>query len=228
MSGGRRIALAIFLGLAIVAAGVVVTLSRSSPRLAGSNAIVERSGVSLAVPPLGGVRCQDDEIVPRETAKLRLFFDTLDRPAGPVDVTISTGGRPGVPPRVVAHGRVAAPFRSGTQEVALSPRLSREVPGGRVCFVNHGRSAVTLSGNETPVSGSGANPSGSRLNDEPRVDYLYAAPRSWWSMAPTVARRFGLVKTSFFGSWTLWAVFGVLALLWAGTIVLLWRVVPRS
>ena len=228
MNGSRRVPVAIAAALAVVAAGVVVTLSQRAPRLAGSNAAVERSGVSLGVPGRGGMRCQDGEAVPGGTGRLRLFPGTFDRLAGPLEVTIATGGRPGVPPRVVARGRVTGPFGPGTQFVPVRPRIEHRIDFARLCIVNQGPSAVTLSGNRTPVLGSGANAFKARLDDDVRVDYMYPRDRAWWGLAGTLAERFGLVKASFFGAWTMWAMFGVLAALWAGVIVLLLRVVPRS
>jgi hypothetical protein len=223
-----RVPLAIAAALAIVLVGAVVTLSQRAPRLTGSNTTVERSGVSLGVPGRGGSRCQDDETVPAGTGRLRLFVNTIDRAAGPLEVTLATGGRAGTPPRVVARATLRHPFRTGSHEVAVAPRFATGLAGARVCFVNRGASAITLSGNRTPVMGSGANTNGERLADDARVDYMYPESRSWWSMAGTIAQRFGLVKTSFFGTWTMWAVFAALALLWVGVVVLLLRVLPRT
>ena len=223
-----RIPLAIAAALAIVLVGAAVTLSQRAPRLAGSNTTVERSGVSLGVPGQGGRRCQDNENVPADTGRLRLFVNTIDRAAGPLEVTLATGGRPGVPPRTVARATLRYPFRTGAYAVAVAPRLATGIEGARVCFVNRGRSAIALSGNRTPVLGSAANPYRGHLADDARIDYLYPESRSWWSMAGTIAERFGLMKTSFFGTWTMWAVFAALAVLWIGVVGLLLRVLPRT
>ena len=223
-----RVPLAIAAALAIVLVGAAVTLSQRAPRLAGSNATVERSGVSLGVPGRGGSRCQDNETVPAGTGRLRLFVNTIDRAAGPLEITVATGGRPGAPPRVVARATLRYPFRTGSHEVAVAPRFATGLDGARVCLVNRGLSAIALSGDRTPVLGSAANPYRAQLADDPRVDYLYPEPRSWWAMAGTIAKRFGLVKTSFFGTWTIWAMFAVLAVLWVGVVALLLRVLPRT
>jgi hypothetical protein len=220
----RRVLLAVAAALALVAAAVVATLSQSAPRLTGSNSEVEHGGVAIGIPGHGGTRCQDNELVPKGTGRVRLFLSTFERRGGPLDITIATGGREGVPPRVVARGTLAAPFGGGSHLVDVAPRFSRDLEGARVCLANRGASAITFSGNRTPVLGSGANPFQLRLDDEVRVDYLYPHSRSWWSLAGPVAGRFGLAKTSFFGSWTMWAMFAVLALLWAGVVVLLLRV----
>jgi hypothetical protein len=224
----HRVPLAIAAAVAIVMAGVIVTLSQRAPRLTGSNAGVERSGVSLGIPGRGGMRCQDHQHVPGGTGRLRLFLGTSERSAGPLDVTIATGGRAGVAPQVVARGTVAGRFGPGTQFVALTPIFERPLHEARLCIVNRGPSAVTLSGDRTPVLGSGANSFGVRLEDDARIDYMYPRDRSWWGLSGTVAARFGLVKTSFFGRWTMWAMFGVVALLWGAVIVLLLRVMPRT
>jgi hypothetical protein len=223
-----RVPLAIAAALAIVVAGAVVTLSQRAPRLTGSNALVERSGWEVFVPGRDGRRCQFGEFVPAGTGRLRLFVDTLGGPAGPLDVTIATAGRAGVPPRPVARGRLPYPFATGSYGVAVSPEFGTSLSGAQVCFVNHGRGAVGFAGNKSAVPGSGANLYGERLSDDGRIDYLYPESRSWWSLAGTIAKRFGLVKTSFFGTWTMWAVFATLTLLWVGVVALLLRVLPRT
>jgi hypothetical protein len=221
-----RVKLAIGLGLAIVGAGVLITLSLRAPREQGSNTQVELSGVAVFVPGHGR-RCQYGEHVPGGTGALRMFAAAVRPPDGPLEVTIAQPGRRGVPPQVVASARLLGLRRQSTS-APLRPAVPEDIAGAQVCVYNRGRQAVQVAGNRTPILGSGANPEHVRLPDEARIDYMRGGKESWWSVSPTIAHRFGLMQTSFFGAWTMWAMFAALAGLWAATIVLLVRNLDRG
>jgi hypothetical protein len=221
-----RVKVAIGLGLAIVGAGVLIALSLRAPREQGSNTRVELSGLAVSIPG-HGKRCQYGEHVPGGTHALRIFASAVRPPDGPLDVTVARPGRRGVPPHVVASARLPFGLSSLSTRAPLRPAVRRNLSDAQVCLYNRGRQAVQAAGNLTPILGSGANPNGERLPDEARIDYMRAGKESWWSLSPTVAGRFGLMQTSFFGSWTMWAMFAALAGLWAATIVLLVRKLGR-
>jgi hypothetical protein len=222
-----RVKVAIGLGLAIVGAGVLITLSRRAPREQGSNTRVELSGLAVFVPGHAR-RCQYKEHVPGGTHAVRMFVTAVRPPDGPLDVTIARTGRRGVPPRVVASARLPFGLRGLNPSVPLHPAVQRDLSDAQVCLYNRGRQAVQAAGNLTPILGGGANPHGDRLPDEARVDYMRQGKESWWSTSAAVADRFGLMQTSFFGTWTMWAMFAALAGLWAATIVLLVRSLGRE
>jgi hypothetical protein len=220
-----RVKVAIGLGLAIVGAGVLITLSLRAPRVQGSNTRVELSGIALFVPGHGR-RCQYGEHVPGGTRALRIFAAAVAPPDGPLDMTVARPGRRGVPPRVVGSARLRLGALSTS--APLRPAIRRDIVGAQLCVYNRGRQTVQVAGNLTPILGSGANPDAARLADEARVDYMRGGKESWWSVGPTVAHRFGLMQTTFFGAWTMWAAFAALAGLWAATIVLLARNLGRG
>jgi hypothetical protein len=222
-----RVKVAIGLGLAIVGAGVLITLSRRAPREQGTNTRVELSGLAVFVPGHAR-RCQYGERVPGGTRALRIFATALRPPDGPLDVTIARPGRRGVPPRIVASARLPSGLSTLSTSAPLRPAVRSDLPHAQVCLCNRGRQAIQAAGTLTPILGSGANPFRNRLPDEARVDYMRGGKESWWSVSPTVAHRFGLMQTSFFGAWTMWAVFAALAALWAATIVLLVRNLDRG
>ncbi|HEY1275483.1 MAG TPA: hypothetical protein VGF25_11250 [Thermoleophilaceae bacterium] len=213
-----RVRLAIGLGFAVVAVGLLISLGRSDQRLAGTNAQVQVSGNAVPV-AAGRVLCQPEGI-PADTAEVRVYVGTPARVAGPLDVTFRKGGR------VLATGTLRE-LRDGVPATAsMSPRIANEVPGAKVCFHNRGRSRIYLAGDRTPVRGSGANPYGTVFDDEPRVDYLRPGRESWLALAGTIAHRFGLEKTSFFGPWTMWVVFGLIGCTWLAAVLLLLRRLP--
>jgi hypothetical protein len=215
-----RVLLAIGLGFVAVLATLFVVLSKSDERLAGTNAQVAVSGNHVLVPPRGRL-CQPEGI-PVDTAALRVYAGTPAELAGPLDVEVRKNGR------VLTRGGYG---RLGDGQVAkarLTPPLDREVPNARICFRNRGGKKLFLAGNLTPVKFSGANPYGATFPDEPRVDYVREGSESWWSIAAVVSERFGLSKTTFFGSWTLWAVIALIAAAWLGATTLLLRHLPRG
>ena len=222
-----RVKVAIGLALAIVGAGVLITLSLRAPREQGSNARVELSGVAVFVPGHGR-RCQYGEHVPGGTRAVRVFAMALRPPDGPLDLTVARPGRRGVPPRVVGSARLPSGLSTLSTSAPLRPAIRSDLTDAQVCLYNRGGQAVAAAGTLTPILGSGANPFHNRLPDEARVDYMRGGNESWWSVSPAVADRLGLMQTSFFGSWTMWAMFAALAGLWAATIVLLVRNLGRG
>jgi hypothetical protein len=198
----------------LVVAVVVIVLSSSGRRLADTNARVNVSGVQLRL-LAGERRCQTQD-VPSGAGVVRLFSGPF---AGPLEVTIVKDGRP------VSSGRAASASAEGPVEISLEP-LEAEIPDARVCIANRGVAPIELAGNQTPLGGSSINPLfiGERLPpDDVRADFLRRGSESWWSLAPVVADRFGLRKASFFGAWTMWAVFLLVGLTWIAGLLLLRR-----
>jgi hypothetical protein len=247
-----RVRLAIGLGLLVIVGSLVAVLSKSEQRLAATNSFVRVSGADVpisgdrrcprtrpprgALPPLVPRRdslcgrrgrraarrkgaCQAESI-PAETVSLRVYAGVPAGRTGPLDVTIREGGR------IVSRATFGV-VRDGRPATAeLSPPVPQEIVPAEVCFRNRGRATVRLAGNRTALKFGGANPYGLEFGDQPRIDYLRPGEESGWALAGTVADRFGRVKASFFGSWTMWAVFGLVGLSWAAAVVLMLRRLP--
>ena len=188
-------------GLALVTLLLVVTLAQRDERRTGSNAVVLNSGVALPV-PLGRPRCQP-AVVPSGTSRLRLFGEALGG-GTVISVRLSRAGH-----RV--RSRTAYVRGEEQVDVPLGRAIDRELRGARLCIRNKGPARVRFAGNRTPVLGP-ANPAGQRLDDDVRVDFLAEGERSWWGRGPVIADRFALLKASFFGAWTLWAVLALVLL----------------
>jgi hypothetical protein len=198
----------------LVVAVLVIVLSSSGRRLADTNARVNVSGVQLRLLARER-RCQTQD-VPSGAGVVRLFSGPF---VGPLEVTIVRDGRP------VSSGRAASASAEGPVEISLEP-LEAEIPDARVCIANRGVAPIELAGNQTPLGGSSISPLfiGERLPpDDVRADFLRRGSESWWSLAPVVADRFGLRKASFFGAWTMWAVFLLVGLTWIAGLLLLRR-----
>ncbi|MDQ6750188.1 MAG: hypothetical protein M3Z33_05480 [Actinomycetota bacterium] len=196
--------IAVGLGLVLVAAVSMVALSDSAPRRSGTNATVRVAGSLVSVAP-GRRLCQPGQMVPKNTAALRVFFRFRpSSPGGPVDITVGHAGR------LIATGHLPGGLSPGSPRVPIA-RIAQDT-SATVCFANRGTRTIQFAGNLTPEYG-GNNPGGAKLPDVVRIDYTRPGPETWWTFAPVVAERFALVKSSFVGSWTLYAALGAFALL---------------
>jgi hypothetical protein len=204
-----RQAVAIGVGVAVVVAGLVVLLSQRGERLAATNSRVVVSAVDVPVRP-GQQRCTTVPFLPTRVSAARVYPNAA---ASPLELTVRSGGR------VVSSGRVAGGYGAGPLEVPLRPPR-REVTQPNVCLRNNGSRPVRFAGNYTPLSPAAAQ---SRGEDRIRYDFLRPGRESWWHLSPTVAARFSALKPTFVGSWTMWALLGVVAALWAGAILVLRR-----
>jgi hypothetical protein len=210
-----RVGAAVALGVALVVAGLVVTLSQRAHRLAGSNAKVETAGITLPVAP-GRLRCAVHQEVPAESASVRMVAAAERRARSPITVSIASGGRQ-LSTGSVAAGDASTPL----VRVPIQP-VRTNLYDATVCVQNRGTRRESFAGNLTPVAGP-------RLAGEDviRFDWLLPGRPSWWGVSGKVAARSALLKPSFVGAWTLWAAFGVIAGLWAAAIAIVVRHAPR-
>jgi hypothetical protein len=204
---------AVGLGVALVLAALVAVLSQRHQRLAGSNSEVGVSAYAVRV-RAGAARCQVGEVITKDASALRLFAGTYGKPGSALQITISGAGGE------LTHARVAGGYRSGPLRVPIE-RVARDDASATLCVRNLGKDPVRFAGNLTPFLAATQHPG--RLPDNIRVDYLRKDREPWWAVAPAVASRFGLVKTSFFGSWTLWFALGLVALSSMAAITLVLR-----
>jgi hypothetical protein len=109
----------------------------------------------------------------------------------------------------------------------LRPALRRGIARARICFVNLGDRPIEAAGDRTPPSITAGGLTRVVAGEDARIDFFSSGSRSWWTNAGAVERRFGLVKTTFFGTWTAWAVVVLVAGIWVATLALLLRRLPR-
>ena len=206
-----RVGAAAAVGLLLVLGGLAIDLSQHGDRLAGSNSFVEFSGFALPVEP-HAQRCAFHQHVPAAAAAVRVYAGTFGRRGGPFAVSVSSGGR------LVSAGRAAGGYAdNATPRVPLG-LVRRNLYDATVCLRNLGPARLQFAGNLTPQAGV-------RLagTDVIRFDWLLGGRPTWWDVAPKVAARFAVIKPGFVESWTFWAIFGVIALLWASAIAVLMR-----
>jgi Predicted membrane protein (DUF2142) len=169
-------------GLALVAAAVVLTLSGSPPRVLGTNAIAHTMAIGSTTG--GASACQPGGALPRGTSAVRLG---LQAGAGPsVTVSVQSGER------VLTRGARGSGWTGGdvTVPVEAVRGATRDV---RVCYtLGPIRGHVTIFGQQV---GSPKAPTGRMA-----IEYLTAGNKSWWSSALSVARRIGLGRAPS-GTW---------------------------
>jgi hypothetical protein len=145
-----------------------------------------------------------------------VFVGTFGRLGGPVAVSVLTGARR------ISSGIHSGGYPDNAQINVPIKRVRHNLYDATVCVANLGTSRLQFAGNLTPRAGP-------KLSGQEviRFDWLLPDRPSWWTVANRVASRFALVKPSFVGAWTFWAVFAVLATLWAAAIAVLLRFVGR-
>jgi hypothetical protein len=212
-----RVAVAIVAASACILGALLLTLSQESERLALSNPIVNLGGHAFV--PGGKTVCQRDETLNRGTRRLRFATGTDDPPAGPLEARLQVGDE------VLARGRTAAPVVTGPADVRLDRRIERDLVGVELCVANLGRLPVSFGGAPyEPRASVGNTVQPGRM----RVEFLLEGTRSWFEMAPVLARRFPLAKAGFMGSWTFWATGVLMLALWAAVALVLVRALRKA
>jgi hypothetical protein len=179
--------------VAVLVAGVALALGAEAPRLAGTNDL--RAFHSVPIPARDAL-CQGPEIVPGDSARLRVFASGTGGSGPPLAVEIRDGSG------TVSRGRIAPGYGDGgvTAEIELVGR-TRVVD--EVCVENRGEKVVALVGQPVPADQLpevGGAPAEARL----RLEWLRPGSESWLDLAPAVLHRYGLGKADALGSWTLW------------------------
>jgi Predicted membrane protein (DUF2142) len=187
-------------GLALLVGAVALTLSHEAPRHAGLNA-VQPSHV-LAQTSRGGVVCQGGEVLPADTAAIRLSLVSDYGP--PLGVTVTHAGR------LLTRGALPAGW-GGAQATVRVRRTSHDVLDTTVCAHVGAGTAVGVLGGTTPPGTGTATGAGRPLGGSMRIEYFRPGRESWWSYATTVASRIGVARERWGGSWMAVAI-GLLVL----------------
>jgi hypothetical protein len=212
----RTLRIAAAVASAALVVVLVLVLSQSRHHRSASNGAPPVTEVSL---PGAHELCQGGEFLPEETGRIVVYPDHQGGVVGPLTVTASTkaGER-------LAQGRIAARDyeTDDTAAAAFEPLRVRGVDVV-VCIRNEGQADLAVRGDGHPQQGGaallipGPNP-GPPPHVRMRFEYELPDATTWWSFAPELAERFGLVKATFFGPWTMWVTLAALFALALGTI----------
>ncbi len=211
-----RVKVTLALGVALLAAVGAVALTRSPPRVVGTNA----AGSGSLVAQLRGDAsiCQAGESLPADVSAIRLSMWAF---LGWKMHVIAYSGL-----RVLTEGRRGADWTTDSVTVPVKP-LDRATSNVALCFaIGPNSEPALILGTATPapeaavvLKGSDPGPRSQlegRLAGRFGVEYLTSGQGSWWSRVLPVARRMGLGR-SFSGTWiallvaALMAAVGVLA-----------------
>jgi len=201
--------------LAVVAAGLAITLSEQAPREAGSDHIVP--AMFAATLASGGEVCQVNPYLPPAAASAQILIGTYGRPVPALALRFTDPAG-----AVVSTGQLAAGARQGTVSIPLSRALD---PGRAtsVCLGVGGRSKIVIGGLGIPPGPTDEVVNGAVQAGRISIVYYRAGRESWWSLLGVIDRRFGLGKAGFFGDWTLPACVALLVASWAAVLRLLVR-----
>jgi hypothetical protein len=185
-------------GLAVLAVAIVAIMSRSPPVLSRTNAAPIAGPVATISHRFE--TCQQNESLPAGTTAIRLSLEALLGP--PVLVRVVHQGT------VLASGSVGAGWSRQSVTIPVRP-LPRSVADTSVCF--------TVAADDETVYAKGAPDAAAPdagTEGRIRVEYLRAGRRSWWALAPSIARRMALGRAPS-GIWVVWGVLGAMLALTA-------------
>jgi hypothetical protein len=206
----------IVLALAVAAAmvGLILDMSGSAPRTAGSDHASPL--IFAATVPGHGTVCQPAAYLPEDASRVQILIGSYGRPLANLRLSFrDTGGHE------VASGRVPAGAHEGLVVIPIT-RISATA-GSTACLRNGGPGQLALGGEGGPVNPNSEVVNGSQQPGRMSLVYLRAGKESWWSLLPELSRRFGLGKASFFGSWTLPVAALLLLGVWIAALRLLLR-----
>jgi hypothetical protein len=177
-------------GLVVLAVVVLVAMFGSEPRIAGQNGVFVQDVVT-ETKGRATTFCQNDEVLPKDTASVELSLIATSGLSPRVRVQASKDGRvltQGTSPAGWTGETLAIPVRS-VPRTALGVRLCISVgKGGNVQLV--GTKKDTRTYDTSPPT----------TQDQIKVAYVRPGSESWWAYAPTVLHRMGLGR-AWSGSW---------------------------
>ncbi len=214
-AGATRVAVAVAVAVALLLASILVALLHASPRAAGGNAVRPAAAVVALAP--GEWICQS-ELVPQDSAAVVVSVVTGGTPGPPLSAELRGAGG-----RALARGRAPGGYRDGRVTIAI-PVQRRTLAGGQVCLRADGPGAPQLLGSPSPKRILRA---GSRtLHAAVRLDFQRPGSESWLALAPVIAHRFAIAKTTLAGAWLFWVALALVAA--AAALGILVALGPRS
>ncbi len=210
----RAVRIATIASLAVLLLAAIAVLLQRAPRRSGTN-LAPVAAVSVPIPARGEL-CQPDEVVPADTAGVRVLASATG-PTGALYARVLTPAG-----AAISTGSLAPGWRPGSVTVPVRELRSSRA-GLTVCLRNGATTSVLLGGSlpEPPyvLTIDGAQQSG-RI----QIDYMRPGTDSWLGLLPALSHRFSLGRASFT---SFLAPFAVLALMLA-VIALTVRVVLRT
>lgn len=184
-----RAAVALAVGLGLVAIALGVTLS-GSPLVVAAASSTGRETLAETNKDAGA--CQANEVLPAGTSAIRF---SLKSDVGPrVSISALTGTH------VLINGVTSAGWTSEAVTVSVRP-MARATSHVRICFnLGSTNEPVAINGVRTGRAVAAIASNGEALPGRVGIEYMRPARSSWWSTAQAVARRIGLGRAPS-GTW---------------------------
>ncbi len=211
-----RVRVVVCVALILVGGTLLLDMSGSAPRLAGSNHT--STPVFAATVPGGGELCQSGPRLAADASRAQLLIGTYGRPVPALGLRFldSSGTQ-------VAAGRLRA-GAAGEGLVTIPLDHTRRAPSATTfCLRVGGGSSVVLGGEAGPVNTDSELVDGKPQGGRVGLLYLRSGSESWWQLLPVLDERIGLGKSPWFGDWTLPVLALLLLGVWVGTLRLLLR-----
>jgi hypothetical protein len=190
------------IGIGLLAVTLVAMLLHAGPRRAGSDRTP--NGAFVVILTAGQQACQAAELVPADTAALRLTIGTYGSPGPPVTASATDAAG-----RVVTSGRLAPGWREGVVSIPVRRVTAARAPA-RVCLTD---AAPAGTPGRIAIAGVRGDPGFTILvagTPEPgvrvRIDYMRPGRETWLQMLPTLAERLSLGKSGLVRHWAWVAV----------------------
>jgi hypothetical protein len=180
-------------GLLAIAVILGVVLSQKAQRRSGTD--LTPSDTVAATVPGGRDACQDEELLPADTAAVQATITAFGQPLPALQIVFTAG--PGG--RVLSSGELPAGRRPGFVRIPIR-YVSHASQHVRACLRNLGPASIGIVGaypdppNHMLVGGAIAP---GRL----RYDYYRRGRESWMQLLPTIVHRWTLAKAGIVRHW---------------------------
>jgi hypothetical protein len=190
-------------GLVAIAVILVVVLSQKAQRRSGTD--LTPSDTVAATVQGGRQACQDEELLPADTAAVQATVTAFGQPLPALQIVFTAG--PGG--RVLSAGRLPAGRPPGLVRIPIG-HVAHASQGVRACLRNLGPASIGVVGaypdppHQMLVGGAVA---AGRL----RYDYYRRGRESWMQLLPTIVHRWTLAKAGIVRQWA-WVAIPLLML----------------
>lgn len=210
------------LGVFAVVAALAIALLQRGERLSGTNLAPDEAFVVNV--KAGQEACQGEELLPADTAAVRVAIETFGHPGPPLGVLVRSAGG-----RVLTSGSLPAGWREGAVRVPVD-RVRVPAANATVCLRDReaasGHREIALGGTGFAEGFSVQLAGRSILSARLRYEYLRPGRESWYELLPAIVHRFSLAKAQFLRHWewvaalllvlatiavALWVAIGVIA-----------------
>ena len=189
------------MGLGAVVVVFAVLLLHRDQRRSGSD--LTPNGAFVAALGPDQRTCQDQELLPADTAAVRITIGTYGRPGPALQVTVT-----GTHGETLTSGGLRAGWRQGVVQIPLA-HVSTATEGARVCLRSAGPQGIALAG-DLPDPGYHMEVADRTVEGRLRYDYMRPGHESWLELLPTLVYRSTLAKSDLVRHWA-----------WAGALVLM-------